>query len=296
MSVARHLGVEDADTPLMREAQLQWHVWTAAEPALAVVRELFDLRAWGESAPYDERDRVHGALAKLGAVDGSDQDVAASALTWVLLPGTQRILRAVAPFTDDGDALIASNLWIAVKTANWEHPHRLAAAILGETRGNVLAEIGIGQRARKRDRTWSNTVTTDTYCRESATLPEHELSATEELRRIVTLARVERVLAPDELDLLLEAAQVADELAAPVGRGRSGLTTPAVASRLAETRGISTRTIARRIVRITERIRDLVASDDIKDALSTEPLIGPGSGEEAEKYGLAVITSLGGVA
>jgi hypothetical protein len=80
MSVAKCLGVEDVETPLMRRGRAAWPRWFATEPALGVVDELVALPGWMRRAAPPERDAVLATLAKLGAGD-SDASVA---LVWLL--------------------------------------------------------------------------------------------------------------------------------------------------------------------------------------------------------------------
>ena len=294
MSVAYHLGIEDAETPMMREAHASWRAWCEAEPDLAVVNELFDLRDWGKTADFDLRDQAYGSLAKTGAIDGHNVPAATTALTWLLLPGADRLTRSLAERADDADMLVASNIWIAAKTANWARPRSIAAVILRETRRNVLAELGLGQRARRSDYAWANSTPRSDIDQLSIDddAREFELSAAETLRRLLLIADAEHVIRRDEADLLLELATTAHRLGKAMHRGRGGICTSEISEVLAINRGVTGRQIRRQVKRIVERLRTLAATETVRDALSTEPVIGSRSSERHEQYGLDVIASL----
>jgi len=298
MSVAQYLGVERQDAPLLSAARQAWPALCAADADLAVVGELLELRTWGESASFDDRDRVHAALAKLAHFDGPDDQTAATAMTWVLLPGAKRIAQSIATRTDQVDGIVASNLWIAVKTANWERPFKISAAILNETRRYCLAELGIGSTARRTDPTWFRTDTgvdldnrTNAVLREPDEIPPEEL-----LRRLASIAEATGALAHGEIEFLINLAKAVEQHNGPAARGRNGLCTVAATTAIGRQLGITHRQVQRRAQDIVNRLRSVSTAKITRDALSSEPVIGVWSGEEVGQFGLDVLAHLGGVA
>ena len=154
MSVGDQLGLDD-NSELLDQARQKWPVWVAADPRLGVVDSFDDLRAWLPSVDHETSDQVLLALAMLAAPDGGDDIAAAAALAKCLLPGACRLagwLCTLPPrevFRDSQpvvagswsavervDELVASQLWIEVRTFKWrrlpqgrgqhldEHPRR----------------------------------------------------------------------------------------------------------------------------------------------------------------------------
>lgn len=298
MSVAQYLGVDSHNAPLLSAARQAWPTLCAAAPELKVVDELLDLRKWSESSPYDDRDRVHAALAKLAHFDGHDDRAAATALAWMLLPGARHLANSLSDRTDQVDGIVASNLWIAIKTANWERRHKISAAILQETRRYCLAELGLGNPAIRTDRTWSKTetgVNLDSRMvavrREPGELPPEEI-----LRRLASVAKATHTLTAGEIEFLVNLAKAVESHNGPAGRGRHGLCTVAATTTLAQQFGITPRQVQRRTQAILDRLKTVAATRVARDAISNEPVIGIGSGEEAGQFGLDVLAQLGGVA
>ena len=121
-------------------------------------------------------DEVLLALAMLAAPDGGDDIAAAAALAKCLLPGACRLagwLSTLPPrevFRDSQpvmagawsavervNELVASQLWIEVRTFPWRRRSKVAANILINTRVGVLREVGDFFYVSRADRTWANT-------------------------------------------------------------------------------------------------------------------------------------------
>ena len=152
MSVGDQLGI-DENSELLDQARRKWPEWVASDPRVDVVAEFDDLRAWLPSVDRDASDEVLLALAMLAAPDGGNDIAAAAALAKCLLPGACRLagwLSTLPPrvvFRDSQpvlagawsaveriDELVASQLWIEVRTFPWRRLRKVAANILMNTR------------------------------------------------------------------------------------------------------------------------------------------------------------------
>jgi hypothetical protein len=80
-----------------------WARWCAAEPGLAVVDDLLELRDWMRRAPRPDKDRV---LARLAAL-ARDDHAAAVTLVWLLLPGAIMLADRLRDLSRKIDALVA---------------------------------------------------------------------------------------------------------------------------------------------------------------------------------------------
>lgn len=259
MSIAGCLGVEHENTTTMRGARQRWPAWRRQEPDLPPVAELDGLRTWMDRAEPADRDLCLGTLVRIGLRD----QAATNVVTWLLLPGAIREVSRLGDVSGDIDAIYAGNLWIAARTFNWRRPHKVAAAILGTARRETMAELGIGQPARRRDRTWIVTAPVETVPEPGQPLSRNEaLAAAAELREVLDDAHAAGIADDDELGLLAELGITADTLDAPAKRGRGGLTTPTVAKQVAARLGISVRTVRRRASQITDRIAEHQRTSD----------------------------------
>ena len=145
MSVAKCLGVDDLDGPLMSATRAAWSAWVDADPGLGVVDELADLPAWTKRAAMSDRDLILARLAKL-----ADHDYrAAAALVWLLVPGAARLADSLRDLSPDIDELVAGQLWLKVRRQGGVG-HAIATTILRNTRRAVMAECDCGDAARRR--------------------------------------------------------------------------------------------------------------------------------------------------
>jgi hypothetical protein len=243
MSVAICLGVDTPERPPLRWAQDHWHDWGRTETGLLVVADLLDLPGWlGQTAP-EGRDAVLAALARTAEHDV----VAVSVITWLLVPGAVSLARQLADLSPDVDALVAGQLWLTVRSYRGDPSRRVAATLLARARREVMADLGVGEAAVRRDRVWASTVpmgmVPEVPDLESGPDPERELA---ELLADVTQTGA---LTREDRALLLDVAREAARLNVPARRGRGGLMTPSVAELVAEDYEASARTIRRRASR-----------------------------------------------
>jgi hypothetical protein len=296
MSVGDQLGLDD-NSELLDQARQKWPAWVATDPRLGVVDNFDDLRSWLPTVDHEESDQVLLALAMLAAPDGGDDIAAAAALAKCLLPGACRLagwLSTLPPrevFRDSQpvmagtwsavervDELVASQLWIEVRTFKWRRLRKVAANILINTRVGVLREVGDFFYVSRADRTWANTTLVESFSAGdltsadggagySAEMPtervtgalfhrpeiladagpeQEEPTATEELLELLAWACDHEVISPADRYLLLCLVEEADRVETRrLARGYGGLLSNEVSSRVAPRIGVSEATVRR---------------------------------------------------
>lgn len=269
MSVATALGVGSTDSPTMKAARARWHTWTVLEPALTVVEELADLPAWTRTK-NDAVDDALRALARIGSPTGTDDSVATTVLCWLLLPGAVSIAYSYRDTDESIDELVASLLWSNARTHDWTKPSKVAPSVLRATRRAVQAEAGIGEGARRADRTWAST-----QCFEPQALLWHqfpdtdlgpgELSSIAELFDVLDAAESAGALRPIDRELLIELAVICSEISENPDvrirhQGRAGLVASPVTRVVAQRRQRSEAAIRNRAVRALNRLSDFASN------------------------------------
>ena len=296
MSVGDQLGL-DGNSELLDQARQKWPAWVATDPRLGVVDNFDDLRSWLPTMDHETSDQVLLALAMLAAPDGGDDIAAAAALAKCLLPGACRLagwLSTLPPrevFRDSQpvmagtwsavervDELVASQLWIEVRTFKWGRLQKVAANILINTRVGVLREVGDFFYVSRADRTWANTTLVESFSSgdvadgdagawSAAALPtervagalfhrpelladagpeQEEPTATEELLELLAWACDHQVISPADRYLLLCLVEEADRVdTRRLARGYGGLLSNEVSSRVAPRIGVSEATVRR---------------------------------------------------
>lgn len=248
MSVADRLGLDDPGSVLMAAARAGWVRWCATEPELAVVDDVGDLRACTRRAATQDKDRVLGRIAALAR----DDQAAAITLAWLLLPGAIALADRLRDLSVDIDGLVAGQLWLEVSRSHRLPSHGVAQGILNCTRREVLAELGVGHHGRLRDKVWSQTLLLDRFEDRAVLVEPAEPDASEELIEVFDAALRDNAIEGFDIWLLHELATVATAEAAPLRRGRCGLTTPAVVDQVARRRPEAPRTLRRRASKALE--------------------------------------------
>ncbi len=253
MSVAKCLGVADLDAPNMQEVRAEWPRWQDTEPALTVVADIAALPRWMKQATPSGRDDV---LAALGRVAGSDRR-AYVALAWLLVPGASLVAGLLRRLTEVIDEVVAGQLWIQICEHDPADGAYIAATILRRVERETLAELGLGELAKRRDPTWASAVLIERY---DETIPAEESDAEEPQVQLIELLR--RALDSGELsdqdrDLLLDLALAANLAGAPLWRGRAGLTTPSVAQLVSQDHALAARTIRRHAADALDRLGEV---------------------------------------
>lgn len=260
MSVATMLGVEDVEGPAMKQARQQWDGWTTMEPDLEQVVDLLHLRNWTRTADANAKDAALRALAKLGSSTGHDDPAATTALTWALIPGAATVAYRLSDRAPNIDELVASHLWTSAKTFAWESRRCVAASILRDTRRGVQAEFGIGEGARRDDRTWSETV-----CLEPASPTwqhldadasrRHDAGTAGALDELLEYATCAGVITEADRGLLIELVMAAAETGNDSAvKGRGGLASRTVTETVAARCGIDSRSVRRRAAKSIDRL------------------------------------------
>ncbi|MDN5894107.1 hypothetical protein BSP109_02212 [Brevibacterium sp. Mu109] len=286
------LGLDD-DSELLELAAQRWGTWTADHPPLRVVDDFVELRTWLRGADREAADAVLLPLAMLASPDGGDDVAAAAALAKCLLPGVcteaGRLSDMLARGQINGSVsgsgpghvneLIASQLWIEVRSFPWRRLTKVAANILVNTRIGVLRELGDNAQVWRTDRTWANTSLLDDWTAPdpAAATGAHEPDASsmagmlgdpalaldhqtplEELLDVLAWACEHDVISVEDRSLLLclveEAAQVETRR---LRRGRGGLAGNELSARVAPLVGVSEATVRRRT---SKSIRALAAA------------------------------------
>lgn len=258
MGLATNLGVDD-ESPLMVAAYRAWTRWCAADPELAVVEDLGDLPAWTRRAPWSAKSAV---LAKLAALTAYDEE-AVTALVWLLIPGATRIADNLRDLHPDIDGMVAGQLWIEAARAH-ELDGKVPGRILGRTRREVGADLGVGDRARRRDRVWAEAIRVE-YDDAIGFAPEDRETQDDafwDLTGLMIEAMDVNAIHVFDAILLGDLARVAAEFDAGARRGRMGLTTPAVVDVVAEYVHLSSRAIRRRASAALDRLAEYVSVRD----------------------------------
>jgi len=242
MSVAKCLGVDNLDASNMREAAAEWSRWQEAEPTLDVVDDVHDLPRWMKRADPANRDAVLAALLRVAETDGR----ATLVLGWLLVPGASLLAGRLHRLADVIDEVVAGQLWIQICEHDPSDATYVAKKILSRVERETMAELGIGDLAKRRDPAWAAAVLLERYD-ESIVAAEREdvEEPREQLAELLRRALDSGTLSDVDRDLLLDLARAANAAGAPLRRGRAGLTTPSVAQMVSEDHAMAARTIRR---------------------------------------------------
>lgn len=285
--MARNVGYIlglDEGSELLEKARDRWAGWVAADARLDVVADFDDLRGWLVAADPADADEVLVALAMLASPDGGDDIAAAGALAFCLLPGACRLAawfatdrRHALRDLSEADELVASQLWIEVRSFRWRTGQKVAANILLATRAGVLNECGDTHQLARNDRAWLHT---DLLCSftngedqssdaegygagerrsaangwrpgmlaDPAPAPGEEIaSPRDQLLEILEQACAENVISAKDRSILLCLVEEADRIdIRRTGRGGGGLMANDLSKRVGEQVGLSQQTVRRR--------------------------------------------------
>lgn len=267
MSVAQSLGVDDLNGRLMAGARAAWSSWAAARPEIAVVDDLLDLPDWLRSAEPDDRDRP---LVQLATFALDDRD-AAAALAWLLVPGASRIAARLHDAVADIDAMVAGQLWLEIRSPKVPPTRNVAATILRTVERAIKAELGVGERGLRADRTWAMTQVCDAVG-ETATpaLRVRDPDAQRIMRAILEHLMARGVLSIRDAQLLASAADHAEWLGKPL-RGRAGLTSPGALEVLTWLDPSKARTMRRHVGHLLTLVAEHLRTVEIDQVLADYP-------------------------
>jgi hypothetical protein len=281
MNVGELLDLEE-NSALLDQARHRWDMWVETDSRLSVVERFDDLRALLATATTDEADQCLLALAMLAAPDGGDDVAAAAALAKALLPGacllasrltatlSRRHFRAQEPRRVN--ELVASQLWLEVRSFPWRRLTRVGGNILMNTRAGVLRECDDFGQLERVDRTWAHTLPVDSGLdmsargvadwvrrgRGGATVlfgERDEASALEELLDVLEWACANDVISDEDRSLLLCLIDEASRTEIrSTSRGKGNLCANNLAAKVAPRLGVSAATIRRRAARSVEAL------------------------------------------
>lgn len=253
MSVAKCLGVDDPDAPNMRELRAEWPRWRQTSNDLPDVDDLQDLPRWMRDAEPTERDEVLTALQRVAAGDRR----AYVALAWLLMPGAARVAGRISHLADEIDAVVAGQLWLQICEHDPADDRYVAKKILDRVYRESMAELGVGDLAKRRDEAWAMTVLVDAFDESIPAAPaDDEVARREVLGDLLQRGIESGKLAEGDRDLLLDLAYAAEQIDAPGHRGRGGLMTPSVTQLVEQAHGMSSRSIRRHAAGAIEAMRE----------------------------------------
>lgn len=176
-------------------------------------------------------------------------------------------MRDIAP---DIDGLVASRLWVEIRSHGRTSPRAVARTILRNVERSILADFGQGEAGLRADETWAMTQTSDTIG-ESA-IPAVPQRGPEKQR--VLRAIMERMLEVGditirEVDLLASAADHAEWLEKP-RRGRAGITSPDALEILTWLDQKKARTMRRTVTELVQRVAEFSRELDLESLLESE--------------------------
>lgn len=240
----------------MGEARAAWRRWVTQSLVGGVVDDLVELPAWALASPHEAK-AVLGALASMTE---SEPD-AITALVWALLPGAEKVARRLRHMSDDIDGLVASQLWIEASAAYRLTTSNVAGAIVGQTQREVLADLGAGDLAVRRDRAMAQAVG-DPDLLDGMACMEPEDDPGPVLAEIFRIGHEEAAINGFDYWLLWALAAEADRQNVPAHRGRLGLTAPAVVEAVAAEANLAPRSLRKRAARALDRLIEYVDARD----------------------------------
>ncbi len=120
-----------------------------------------------------------------------------------------------------------------------------------------MAELGVGDLAKRRDEAWAMTVLVDAFAESIPAGPlDDEVADREVLADLLQRGIDSGKLVESVRDLLLDLAHAAEQIDAPGRRGRGGLMTPSVTQLVKEAQAMSSRSIRRRAAGAIKAIRE----------------------------------------
>ena len=132
-----HLDMS-ADELAERVRGTLWEQWVAAEPGLrrlSTLGELRDLRG-------TEADQLLGALVRLAAKDGGDDELAARAVAHQLAGEALGVAIELRDLGRDVDHVVLTSLWLEIRSFPWQRRTRAYATSLRHaTRRSALRDL-----------------------------------------------------------------------------------------------------------------------------------------------------------
>jgi len=151
MSSTQHLGVTWPALVERVERSGRWPAWVAAEPALASVRALDEVALIAADRAHPRSaDVLLGALVRLGAMDGGNDQDAAGVVVLLLSNGAARLAGQLRNLSGDIDQMVAVQVWLQIRAFPWRRRRQaIAKNILMVARRALLRDLGVDGRRRK---------------------------------------------------------------------------------------------------------------------------------------------------
>lgn len=232
--------------------------WAATEAALAGIDTLDELATivhrGGDAARSDE---LLGALIRLAAFDGRDEEDAALLVAHLLANGTRKLALQLRDLSGDIDDLLAGQLWLQIRTFPWQRRTRAyAKSLLLDTRLAVLGELRPYRTRAGHDPVLLidpvRTPAADGPCPadllDRPILDEHDRDESG-LVDVLAWAHRSGVIDASDLALLIDLIVVSDQVASPAAGGHRGVNAATEIAAVADQHGVHAKTIWRRRAR-----------------------------------------------
>lgn len=269
MCIQRALSLE-AEGATLKRLEALWPVWAEADPRLAVT-SFEGLREFEYSGDPDQKRALRLALAGKAAVAGEDDTDAAAALAWLLLPGVIAIARRLHDWvaktcptwgrdTEELDALVASELWVAIREFPVDRLENVRGNVLARTKYACRLQLGDRQQLQRLNSSWSRIyILGDGHDLEDTLgeIPDEEepFEVTERVHATFRAALDRGLIETADAQLLFDVAERVGTKNYNVARGAGGLTSHQVAADLAELHGITESGMRKRIQRVLVLMR-----------------------------------------
>ena len=238
-----------------------WARWVQAEPALS---EVVDLNALHVLRGRDA-DAPLGALVRLAAQDGGDDQLAAIAVVHQLAGGVKRLTISLRDLSDDIEAVVVGALWAEIRSFPWRRRTRaFAASLMYDTRAAVMAVLLPGRTRRGDDPlvlmdplgSLADCVVGSSASWRSNRPPSCEQSAVE-LVELLDWALAGGVIDREDAGLLLELVAAGEEVAdGDTPRSLRGTSSQTAVLRVAKQRGVCGKTVIRHRDRLVAALRE----------------------------------------
>jgi hypothetical protein len=250
VSVELQLGLHDKHDQHLAHARQNWASWADRFPCLSCIEGVGSLRGWLRAAEPAAADEVLHALVTLASPSGRGDVSAAAVVAWALLPGASALAQRLQSLSPRIDEVVAAQLWIEIRTFQWQRLRKVAANILANTRAGVLRECGAHRQIMRVDRAWSSARLVDPTAVFWTRVPAPDnapKSAADELSEVFEWARAGNVISDSDQALLLSLSETADSFGpSRTGRGWCGLMANDLSADVADRLGISPITVRRR--------------------------------------------------
>lgn len=145
------------------------------------------------------------------------------------MPGAARVAGRVSRLAEEIDAVVVGQLWVQICEHDPADDRYVAKKILDRVYRESMAELGVGDLAKRRDEAWAMTVLVDAFVESIPAEPADDEAARREVLADLLQRGIDSgKLVEGDRDRLLDLAHAAEQIDAPGGRGRDGLMTPSV--------------------------------------------------------------------